>query len=50
MTAHRFLDASGQESYGRYRIRPDGANEYLDAATAAARAQDFLFDDIRRDC
>lgn len=47
VSAHRFFDASGQESYGRYRIRPDGANEYLDAATAAARAQDFLFDDVK---
>jgi catalase len=33
--------------YGRYRIHPDGANEYLDAAAAAKQAPNFLFDDIK---
>src|SRR5258708_1184683 len=46
VNAYRFTNASGVRLYGRYRIRPDGANEYLDDAAAAQRKTDFLFDDI----
>lgn len=30
-----FTNSKGDSVYGRYRIRPDGANEYLDEAAAA---------------
>ncbi len=46
VNAYRFTNASGVRQSGRYRIRPDGANEYLDDAAAAQRKADFLFDDI----
>jgi catalase len=47
VNAHRFINAAGQSVYGRYRIYPDGANEYLDADAAAKQAPDFLFADIK---
>ncbi|HXK06575.1 MAG TPA: catalase family peroxidase [Verrucomicrobiae bacterium] len=47
VNALRFINADGASQYGRYRVRPEGANEYLDDATAAKRAPDFLFDDVR---
>jgi catalase len=47
VNAYRFIGADGVSQYGRYRIRPDGANEYLDAATAAKQAPNFLFDEIK---
>ena len=46
VSAHRFINAGGVSQYGRYRIRPDGANEYLDTAAAAKQAPSFLFDEI----
>ena len=47
VNAHQFINADGASQYGRYRIRPEGANEYLDEATAAKRTPDFLFDEVR---
>ena len=47
MNAYRFVNKEGVPRYGRYRIRPDGANEYLEAATAAQQPPNFLFDDIQ---
>ena len=47
VNAHRFTNAEGVSRYGRYRILPEGGNEYLDAAAAAKQAPDFLFDDLR---
>jgi catalase len=46
--AYRFVSASGVSQYGRYRIRPDGPNEYLDAAAAAKQSPNFLFDEIKQ--
>ena len=48
VNAHRFTNAEGVSRYGRYRIRPEGGNEYLDAATVAQQTPDFLFDDLRK--
>jgi catalase len=45
-SAYRFTNAEGVSQYGRYRIRPEGSNEYLDSATAAKAAPNFLFDEI----
>ena len=47
VNAHRFINAGGVSRYGRYRVRPQGSTEYLDAAAAAKQAPDFLFDDVR---
>ncbi len=47
VNAYRFVSHDGTAKYGRYRIRPDGAGEYLDAEAAKQQAPDFLFDDIK---
>jgi len=47
VTAYRFVNHDGAARYGRYQIRPDGANEYLEAAAAAQQTPNFLFDDIK---
>jgi catalase len=48
INAYRFVNKDGAARYGRYRIRPDGANEYLDEATVAKQPSDFLFDDVKQ--
>lgn len=47
MNAYHFVNKDGVSQYGRYRIHPDGANEYLDVDAAAKQAPNFLFDDVR---
>jgi catalase len=47
VTAFRFTNADGVSKYGRYRIIPAAGNEHLDAATAAAKGPNYLFDDIK---
>jgi catalase len=47
VNAYRFINAGGASQYGRYRVRPEGANEYLDAAATAKQAPNFLFDEIK---
>ncbi len=47
MSAFKFINADGVSRYGRYRILPVAGNEYLDAASAAAKAPDFLFDELK---
>jgi len=46
VTAMRFTNKDGASRHGRYRIIPDGGNDPLDAATAAAKAPNYLFDEI----
>ena len=46
VSAYRFTNEEGVSTYGRYRIRPDGDGEYLDASAAASKTPDFLFDEI----
>jgi catalase len=46
INAHRFTNGKGVSRYGRYRIRPAGANEYLDAAAVATQSPNFLFDEL----
>ena len=48
VNAYKFVNNDGLERYGRYRIRPDGPGEYLDAAAAKTESPNFLFDDIRQ--
>jgi catalase len=45
--AYKFVNKDGVGRYGRFRIRPDGANEYLDDAAAGKKTPNFLFDDIK---
>ena len=47
VSAFRFTIADGITRYGRYRVLPVAGNEYLDAAGAAARTPNFLFDEIK---
>jgi catalase len=47
VNAYKFTNGEGVTRYGRYRIRPDDGNEYLDAAAAAKMGPDFLFDEIK---
>lgn len=47
VSAHKFSDQHGSVQYGRYRIRPDGGNEYLSPEAAAAKPGNFLFDEIK---
>jgi catalase len=47
VNAYHFVNKDGVARYGRYRIRPDGANQYLDAAAGAKQAPNFLFDDAK---
>jgi len=47
VSAFKF-SANGPSRFGRYRILPELGNEYLDEAGAAAKAADFLFDEIRQ--
>src|SRR5713101_7507144 len=47
VSAFKFTNADGVSRYGRYRVLPIGGNEYLDEAKAAARSQNFLFDEIK---
>src|SRR6185436_12482114 len=41
VNALRFTNGEGVSRYGRFRIRPDGGSEYLDAATAAAKSPNY---------
>ena len=47
VSSYKFVNKDGEARYGRYRIRPDGPGEFLDALTAAKMKPDFLFDDIQ---
>jgi catalase len=48
VNADRFTNAAGASRYGRYRIRPEGGTEYLDADGVAKQQPDFLFDDVKQ--
>jgi catalase len=48
VSAFKFANAAGGSRYGRYRMLPAAGNDYLDAAAAAARGPDFLFDEIKQ--
>jgi catalase len=46
VTSFRFTYADGVSRHGRFRIRPEDGTEYLSDEEAAARPEDFLFDEI----
>jgi catalase len=46
VTAMQFLNEDGASRYGRYRIIPEAGNAHLTAEEAAAKGENFLFDEI----
>lgn len=46
VSAYKFVNADGVSQFGRYRVVPMVQSHYLDAAEAAAKPVDFLFDEI----
>jgi catalase len=46
VTAFRFTNKDGVSKYGRYRIVPAAGSEHLDDAATAAKAPNYLFDEI----
>jgi catalase len=46
VTAARFTSEQGASRFGRYRIVPEGGNEFLDEKTAAAKGVDYLFQEL----
>ncbi|HEY3836087.1 MAG TPA: catalase family peroxidase [Bryobacteraceae bacterium] len=47
VNAFQFTNKDGVSQYGRYRIRPEGSEQYLDAGAEAKTTPNFLFDEIR---
>ncbi len=46
LTAMKFANKDGVSRYGRYTIVPEAGEEHLDAATAAAKGPDYLFNEL----
>jgi len=46
VTSFKFTNAGGVSRHGRFRIRPEAGTEYLSDAAAAAKSENFLFDEI----
>jgi catalase len=46
LTAMRFINKDGASRHGRYRIFPEAGNDHLDAAAAAAKGPNYLFEEI----
>ncbi len=46
LTAMRFINKDGANRPGRFRILPEAGNDYLEAAAAAAKGPNYLFEEI----
>jgi catalase len=46
VTAMKFTNKDGVSRFGRYHIVPEAGNDHLDDATTAAKAPNYLFDEI----
>jgi catalase len=46
VTSFQFTNADGVSRHGRFRIRPEAGTEYLSNEEAAAKSENFLFDEI----
>jgi catalase len=46
VTSFKFTNAGGVSRHGRFRIRPNAGTEYLSNEEAAAKSENFLFDEI----
>jgi catalase len=48
VTSFKFTDYEGHSRHGRFRIRPEAGTEYLSDAEAAAKSENFLFEELDR--
>ena len=48
VTSFKFSNAGGVTRHGRFRIRPEAGTEYLSNEDAAAKSENFLFDEMGR--
>src|SRR5262249_39317771 len=48
VTSFKFTNGEGVSRHGRFRIRPAAGTEYLSNEDAAAKSQNFLFDEINQ--
>jgi catalase len=46
VSALKFTNDQGETQFGRFHIVPEAGTEYLDAAAAAAKSSNFLFDEL----
>ena len=46
VTSFKFTNADGVSRHGRFRIRPEAGTEFLSDEQAAAKSENFLFDEI----
>ena len=46
VTSFQFTNADGVRRHGRFRIRPEAGTQYLSNEDAAAKSNNFLFDEI----
>jgi catalase len=46
VTAFKFTNVDGVSRYGRFRIKPETGTEYVSNEEAAAKPENFLFDEI----
>ncbi len=46
LNAMRFINKDGASRYGRFRILPEAGIDHLDAAAAAAKGPNYLFEEI----
>jgi len=46
ITSFKFTNADGVSRHGRFRVRPEAGTEYLSNEEAAAKSENFLFDEI----
>ena len=46
VTAFKFTNAQGMSRHGRFRFRPEAGTQYLSNEEAAAKSENFLFDEI----
>jgi catalase len=46
VTSFKFTNPQGVSRHGRFRIRPEAGTEYLSNEEAAAKSENFLFDEI----
>jgi catalase len=47
VNAYQFINGEGVSQYGRYRVRPEGSDAYLDTDAEAKATPNYLFDEIR---
>jgi catalase len=46
VSAFKFTNKEGTSCFGRFQIHPEDGNNYLDAAAAATKSANFLFEEI----